>query len=74
MKQNDCYIVIKRLHPSTGYVTKNNGIYNMFNMILPIFTTLYQVIYFCWNSDFYIENNIAATKSSFAATIDVSVL
>ena len=34
---------------------------------------LYQVHYFCWNSDSCIENNIVATKSLLAATIDVFV-
>ena len=32
-----------------------------------------QVNLICWKSDFYIEYNIAATKSSFAATIGVFV-
>ena len=34
---------------------------------------LYLVNLFHWKSDFYIEYNIAATKSSFVATIDVSI-
>ena len=43
-----------------------------FYKYIPI-THLYQVNLFHWKSDFYIEYNIAATKSSFVATIDVSV-
>ena len=52
---------------------KNIGLYIIYNILLLKITTLYQVIYSHWNSDLYIEYNIAATKSSFAATIDVSV-
>ena len=43
-----------------------------FYRYIPI-THPYQVNLFHWKSDFYIEYNIAATKSLFAATIDVSV-
>ena len=40
-------------------------------MLLTNFIILYQVIYSHWNSDFYIENNIAATKRLNPATIEV---
>ena len=42
-------------------------------ILLPNFIILYQVLYFHWNSDSCIENNIVATKSLLATTIDVFV-
>ena len=72
---------ITRLHHITRDVTENNGAYiisifkiviiELLCILLPNLIILYQVLYFCWNYDFDIGNNIFVTKSSLAATIDV---
>ena len=64
MKQNDLYILTR--------LTKNIGIYIIYIYnIIPIYSSVSGNL-ISLESDFYIEYNIAATKSSFAATIAVS--
>ena len=68
---------ITRLHLNITDVTENNSARIIFIELLCIllsnFIILDQLINFCWNNDFDIGNNIAAAKSSLAATIDVFV-